>query len=483
MVRRTSKIITPFILMTNPGNNRKNADGQTIIFFMMVLFILFFVVIWIFDLHKAIYVKSVSRNAGDSAALIAARWQGITLNLIGDLNIMHAMALSASNTEAEAAITNMQARLCYVGPMIAMMASQQAAKNNGIFPNPDFDTLLNEHAHQVRYDYPSQINPEDGTPLFSEPYPGCWPEYASMLELIAKDGVVAGPDNAHLYTDYTGGHVLLLIDFYEALAGRSWCWFYEHEPTLLKDYQNFFPCWWPALPEPPHEVYMNSEIFGLGLNKQITRLSDLTDENTVNAIATERQIPGELNTTGMTANAIWYAYGAPWKTWDIMTDSTFPITGTLKPQYNYAGADAVIRVDANIMRLTPSGKDKTKSHTVTWTAAAKPFGYLADNQRPNAFDVVLPAFRAVRLFPIDASSAPSGGAYNIAWRKHIEQHLPVYMENGPQPGSSCLYCQALMTWEDNDFRQSGIAWLSTNSWQCTFTSGPGGRGGGTRRGH
>jgi hypothetical protein len=228
---------------------------------------------------------------------------------------------------------------------------------------------------------------------------------------------------------------------------------------------------------------MNSEIFGLGLNKQITALSNLTDENTVNAIATERQIPGELNTTGMTATAIWYTYGAPWTTWDTMTESSFPITGTLKPQYDYAGADAAIRVEASMMRLTPSGKDQTQSSTVTWTAAAKPFGYLADDQRPNAFSIVLPAYRAVRLFPIDASSAPSGGAYNFEWRKHVENHLSLYLENGPQPGSSCPYCRVLMTWEDKDFRQYGVSWLQTNSWQCTISGGTGGRGGGTRRGH
>ncbi|OGV69015.1 MAG: hypothetical protein A2283_23115 [Lentisphaerae bacterium RIFOXYA12_FULL_48_11] len=469
-------------MISRTDKTRISTGGQTIVFFMMLLFILVFVVIWIFDLHKSIYIKSVSRNAGDSSALMAARWEGITLNLIGDLNILHAIALSATNTAAETAITNMQARLCYVGPMIAFMASQQAAKNNGIYPNPDFDTLLNEHVHQVRYDYPAQTNP-DGTPLFPEPYPDCWNEYANMLELVAKDGVVAGPDNARLYTDYTGGHPLIMIDFYNAVAGRSWCWFHNHAPTLLANYQNFFPCWWPALPEPPHEIYMNSEIYGLGLNKSITELSSLADENTLNAIATERQLQGELNSTGMTQTAVWYTYGAPWTTWDVMADPSFPITGTLKPQYNYAGADAAVRVIAKAARLMPSGKGNYPSNTVTWTAAAKPFGYLADDQRPNSFDIVLPAYRAVRLFPVDASSAPSGGAYNLEWRRHVENHLSTYMEQGPQSGS-CPYCNILVAWEDPQLRQSGIDWLSTNSWQCTIVGGPGGiRGGGSPRGH
>ena len=63
------------------------------IFIVMVVVILSFVVLWNIDLHKVIYVKSLSQNAGDSAALAGARWQAITLNLIGDLNVMQAVAL------------------------------------------------------------------------------------------------------------------------------------------------------------------------------------------------------------------------------------------------------------------------------------------------------------------------------------------------------------------------------------------------------
>jgi Flp pilus assembly protein TadG len=453
---------------------------------MMVLFVLLFVVMWIFDLHKAIYIKSASRNAGDSAALMAARWQGLSLNLMGDLNIMHALALSSNDVDAASAITNMQARLCYVGPMIALMASQQAAKNNGVFPNADFDKVLKEHASTVRYQYPAETGP-DGKMLFPEPYPNCWEEYAGMLELIAKDGVVAGPDNAHMYTDATGGHTLLRIDFYDAVAGRDWCWFfhYNQPPHLLETYENYASSW-PPLPEPPHETYMNSEIFSLGLSKWVTELSALTDMDTVTTIAEERTMDASgLNSTGMTATAAWYVYGGGWSSWDTMTDLSFPLTGTLRPQYDYIGADAVIRIEVQAERLVPAAKNVTYVNKVTWTAAAKPFGYLTGDQKPNSVSLVLPAFHAVRLFPIDASTAPSGGAFNIAWRQHIEYHLPEYLKNGPQPDSTCYYCQQLLTWENPEFRQFGIAWLSSNSWQCTIApiGGGGGHGGGTRRGH
>jgi len=262
------------------------------IFLIMVLVILVFIVLWNFDLHKILHVKSITQNAGDAAALVAARWQGITLNLIGDLNIMQALALGSGATETASSITNIQARLCYVGPMIALMAAQQAAKNNGIYPNDGFTERLLEHARMVRYDYPSRTGP-DGEMLFPEPYPGCWEEYADMLELIANDGVAAGPDNARYYGDYVGGHYLLMIDFYEAIAGRNWCWFWHHndeyEPQLLdldsdgEAYANFHD--WPDLPEIPHMEPVNSEIFGLGLSKITTTLSSLTDFDTISSAA------------------------------------------------------------------------------------------------------------------------------------------------------------------------------------------------------
>lgn len=459
--------------------------GQTLIFFIMTLVILFFVALWNFDLHKILYVKSISQNAGDAAALMAARWQGITLNLIGDLNIMRALALGSDDAETASAITNIQARLCYVGPMIALMGAQQAAKNNGIYARQGFTDRLFDHARKVRNDYPTAVG-QNGEPLFPEPYPGAWDEYADMLETIAQDGVAAGPDNVRYYDDYTGGHYLLMIDFYEAIAGRTWCWFYNNAPELLADYQNFLPCWWPPLPEIPPTQHINSEIFGLGLLKKNAALSDIADFDTVVSVAAARGFDSPSG-QAMEVATDWYCYDTEaWSFWDAMSvsgDDPFPIVGKVKPEYDYAGADAAVRIETTTDRLTPGPKGSVVSNTITWTAAAKPFGFLNENERPNAYDLVLPAFHEVRLIPVDASSAPSGGGYNLEWREHIEQHLPDYMQNGPQQ-RSCWYCNQLLTWEDSAFRQSGEGWLSTNSYLCTLPGGGGGGGGGgRRRGH
>jgi hypothetical protein len=163
----------------------------------------------------------------------------------------------------------------------------------------------------------------------------------------------------------------------------------------------------------------------------------------------------------------------------------FPLTGTLREQYDYTGADAAVRVEARTERLTPGAGGASVTNKVTWTAASKPFGTLEDEQPPHRLGLVLPAFHEVRLFPVDASSAPSGGGYNIEWRRHIELHLPQYMVEGPDPGSSCWFCQQLVTWEDPMFRQEGVTWLATNSYRCTIHGGGGGphHGGGSVHAH
>jgi hypothetical protein len=104
---------------------------------------------------------------------------------------------------------------------------------------------------------------------------------------------------------------------------------------------------------------------------------------------------------------------------------------------------------------------------------------------PTAYRLVLPAFSDVRLIPVDTSSAPAAGGFNLAWREHIEQHLPGYMEDGPfSTPSSCWYCRQLRSWENVGLRQAGVDWLSVHSDECRPRGGGGGGGsGGSRRGH
>jgi len=475
------------------STRRRTRAGQAIVFLIMVVVILAFVVMWNFDIHKILHVKSVTQNAGDAAALMAARWQGISLNLMGELNMMHALALVAGDAQTAEAVTNIQARLCYVGPMVAFMASQQAAKNNGVYVHGGFTDRVRAHADRVRYDYPFITGP-DGEPLFPEPYPGAWDEYADMLDTVADNGIAAAPDNTRLYTDATGGHPLLDTTFYTAIAGQTWCWFYHNyrnynvppqDPplTLLEAYENYPPTWWPELPMPPHIQYINSEVYSLGMTRFVTTLGDVAGHIEEAGLADPGASPF---TNAVEETATWYGYaGHLWTAWDaidVAGDTHFPVVGPVRPQYDYQGADAVARIEAGIERLTPGEGGSEVRNDIVWTAAAKPFGYLPAETRPDAYGIVLPAYRDVRLFPVGASTAPSGGAYNLPWRVHIEDHLPEYMNNGPgalEP--ACWYCRQLdndpASWENAAFRQTGAAWLAVPENAATCLSGPGGPGG------
>ncbi|MBU4198710.1 MAG: hypothetical protein KKG09_07810 [Verrucomicrobia bacterium] len=460
-------------------------SGQTMIFMVMVLIILSFIVVWNFDLHTILHLKSRTQNAGDAAALGAARWQGITLNLIGDLNIMQAVALSGGDTNTASQIAGLQARLCYVGPAMGLLAAQQAAKNNGIYVNPDFSARLNEHATAVLTEY---------LDVFTEPYSNCWQEYGGILENIAVQGIAAAPDNAHLYTDYTGGHILLELNFYDAVAGRDWCWFYFNAMSLLEYYTDYL--YWPALPPMIPQIQpANSEIFGLGLTPYATTLpGGLNTILLMNSLRSNRNLSMTVISNEVAAIAsVWYIYNSSvWTSWTNMSlvgADPFPAFAAVRTQYDYAGADAAIRIEASADRLTPG----SSGSIITWTAAAKPFGYLmADGSpvRPDTYSIVLPAFHNVRLIPVDASSAPAGGAYDIGWREHIEAHLPLYLENGLAGlEANCWQCQQLTLWENAAFREEGLAWLSATNdvggllHPCDEMGGPGGPGGGRRRGH
>ncbi len=462
-------------------------SGQVLVFLVMALVIITMLILWHVDLNAILHLKSRTQNAGDAAALAAARWQGVTLNLIGDLNIMQALALSGGDTNAAAQIVEMQARLRYMGPLVGLVAAQQAAKHNGIYVNAAFSAMLLEHADDIREVY------MDAASGFAEPWPGCWEVYAGVLEEIAGEGLAAAPDNTRRYNDYNGDHVLLELSFYDAIAGQDWCWFKWYNLALLQFYTDY--TYWPALPpRVPLETPADSEIFGLGLSAvnavlpggaaMITNLNVLADARDLSS--------SSITTAALDFVTAWTTYsGTRWTSWDALAVSNdFPIRPLApRPEYDYAGADAVTRVIAETARITP----RTGASAVNWTAAAKPFGYLETDDgpaRPDSAGLVLPAYHNVRLVPADAASGPVGGAYDLAWREHITSHLPNYIRDGLRGlDADCWYCRQLEQWEDEAFRAGGLDWLEETGddgellHPCYVTTGPGGPGGGTRRGH
>ncbi len=458
------------------------------LFALMALVIATFVVLWMFDVNKTLFVKAKSRNAGDAAALAAARWQGISLNLLGELNVLQAVSLAQSLAAGDTtfddaeAIADLQARVALTGPMVGFLAAEQAAKQNGAFNNSDYTANLLNHAAEVRDSYAERYAP----PYVNAPSPPtAWDDYAGMLETLASYGLAALPDNPHLYTDYADyDHLLLNPSFYDAISSRDWCWFFYNAYGTLQSYSSWRD--WPPLPLVILPNPADAEYFRLGV-RRVYRLAQLAapvggvDAPTPEELLNELEmLSGQfLPTNLLDMAATWFAYREEiWASWNSLLPENFAFRGDIKPEYNYAGADAAVRLESDADRLTP-GLEK---EVITWSAAAKPFGALEGPVRPDSFGLVLPAFKEVRLVPIDASSAPAGGS-RPGWWEHIQHHLQPYVAHGPSAlTDGCWYCQQLDTWEDSAFRQDGLDWLTQNSASCNNPGGDGGGGGG-RRGH
>ncbi len=461
-------------------------SGQTMIFLLVILVLLTLVVLWNFDLHKIIAVKLRSQNAGDAAALAAARWQGSSLNLIGQLNALQALAIhdalarGGTDFSAAEAIADLQARMCYVGPMTAFAAAEHAAKNNGVYVNASFTAEVAAHAGQVESDYAFRF-PD---PPWGDPNRGrtAWDDYADMIRVIAAEGVAAAPDNRQLYTDFaSSAHLLLNPGFYDAIASEDWCWFLFHAMDTLENYRTWRD--WDALPVITEPRPMNAEYFSLGLDT-VSTLEDLDRMGGDSTEALDRlgAVTGvTLSNAVARVEARWYVYDPRrWRPWNELIPEDFPFRAPVKESYDYIGADAAVRIEQTSPRLSPG----QAMDTVLWTAAAKPFGTLEDGQRPNTYGIVLPGFTDVRLIPVDASTASAGGS-RPGWAEHIYDHLEPYVARGIghlTPG--CWYCERLRTWEAPSFRQTGIEWLQQHEDDCYQRGGPGpGDAGGARRGH
>lgn len=477
-----------------PIAQKTACSGQAVIFILMALVVLIVAFLWNVDLHMLVTGKTKAQNAGDAAALAAAKWQGNTLNLIGELNIMHAVALDAKDDTAVDAITNMQARLCFTGPLTALVASQAAARKNGAQTRGDFTDLLKEHAADVA-GYGAQVAQGE---IFPEPYPGAWQEYYASIISIANDGIAAAPDNAVFFGDVTSGHILLDKAFYEAVAGVNWCWFFlnyatggpSSTRTILDDFTSYE--YFGSIPPPNPPLYRNSEFFSIGMGVRHAAISQIGGLEEMLKAIFESSSLRPLSTNVFTIADNWYVYDKKmWSDyWPGMTygDEDFlPLAGSVREEYNYTGADAVTRLYIGTKLLATKATDGDLKE-MAWTAAAKPFGYLVNPSdsnriRPNALGMVLPAFRDIRLIPMDSATSGSDGSFDIGWRTHTDEHLPIYTESGTK-AEDCKYCRLIERFEDPDFRKKGSEWLLKNSHLCTLPSpSGGGHGGGTRRGH
>ena len=463
-------------------------SGQAIIFLMVVMVIGILAVVWNFDLHRVVSAKLRMRNAGDAAALAAARWQGHALNMIGDLNLIQAALISQAYADyLEAlqewidngginsgepepeyedfldyaeyeALHELRLRLEFVGPMAAFAVAQQTAFNNGALPDPALASNLVELAEDLRYKIDEQ------------PYDNAFKDYADLLGNLAVRGVAASSYGI----DRLGDHPLVQETFYaaisEAVAGW-WCPMHNHR-HLLKNYEGF-DSWGKLDTEFDHRFMFDlqldefmvtdtANIPGIAIPDIDDFFPELDDYLSETDVVNDFGSPGDAGAgIGLALDVSWHIYDYSWdERWPRpaeYNDDGFAIRDTVKYEYNYLGAVAGIGMSATVGRGILSSSDND-TVDLSYKAKAKVFGFLNAEDGihpPYYFVFVFPCFENVRLVHSDLGDKVMDGVFY----EHVTKHLEPYLDGGPDAcNAQCPYCRLLVAWEDLD-RKKGLEWL------------------------
>lgn len=462
----------------------KARRGQVALYLMLVLVAVTVLAVMNVGVFLSVRTKNRAMNAGDAASLAVARLQAELLNEIGQLNVEHLRRALDDDEEGCLEVSGRQARLCFLGPLRGISAGNEAARDNGAKPSDEMRDLLKQHVIDVRTTYVT-------TPaMYPSPWEGAWEEFAQALETEIGPEMYAGPDNS-VFMDAAAGHLLLVQAFYEAVAGRNWCWFHFNAASVLDGYSGFGD--WGPLPAADEATRKrrsaNSEIYSLHLVTRAGSAVDLLGTNLICRLTGAS--PEELAASSVITNReqVWYFYDpdADWRTWwEIDPDGEweFPVVGPVKPEYDVRGAAAVCRV----LMEYPTMLDSDDGRTAKWVAAAKPFGVVESESGET--DVVTSnrcfvtsAFDAVRLVPVDVVGGSDMSTSDAEWMRHVREDLPRYLRDGPDIGAECFYCRQLVLWEREDFRRSGREWLRYNAKDCVRPAGGGPSRGGSRHGH
>ena len=477
--------------------DRARKSGQIVLVLALMLLGLLLLALVGVDVFLSAHRKNRLQNAGDAAALAAARWQGITLNALGALNLakidalckvgdpeMNPAAWNAATNICER-LTALQERLAFAGPLMGFYAAQRAALKNGVEkPDDDMAALVAESVYRAPMLPGTELWPEKAS------------DYADMLLGVSRDGIFVGADNAQYYNFAAqANHPLYSRAFYEAVDGEDWCWFYLHGGMLdlLKGFSG-----WGEIPFGGTGSPQNPEFFGTGVHFVRGALAGLDDgwnEPQMRAAVLElARRSGCLNVTdfslrqcGVLTNPhlSWGAYGSGWHAWNrmhISDEARLPLISDVKDKYNVEGAFAATRVRQVFQPFTPG----VSSRVNVWTAAAKPFGAIDDDTTVTwngEFPLVAPAFTDVRLVMLGAFDEGSMGMSDLEWVTHTRDHIQP--PNSIDYVDGCRYCAILKKWENRDFRTAGAKWIEEHAEdQCRRpTGGGGGPGGGTRHAH
>ena len=279
---------------------------------LVMILILLFAIFFFFDIHNVIRGKMKLETAEQAAALAAARWQAESLNLIGEINLLIAtenVLLSENITVPDTdifkdnaedgedilenkkyargharvlALNEMQSRITFIGPLLALAAAQQTAKNNGI--NPVKESGDHDEPRNVADDfeqYQRRLNSDNniytsGNNLNINGY--AWKEpYKILIREIQSNGIAVRPNAMVVGIEGLQPAFLGDASLYSAIIACSkgypaWCHWRLRQ--LIKEDDSFFENW-PPMPDFSFIRFsQQSEIYPLELELR----TDLTSE-------------------------------------------------------------------------------------------------------------------------------------------------------------------------------------------------------------
>ena len=469
----------------------KTRNGQVALYLVMVLFAIAVLMLVNVNAFLAVRAKNRMMNAVDKAAIAAAKSQGALLNRIGELNVqrLRAAVLGQEQTAAGGAVADAeleaeQRRLAFLGPVRALARANAAAAEWGYEGGEASDSAagFRDHINEINSDF--DLYPEDRDNLWGE---DMWRTYAAELSAALEGNPAVLPGYMEMVNPGASG-LFASHAFYDVIAARAWCWFTvgNNRQYLEQD---------PAQLEPaeiqPATVPENSEVFSLHVAYRGWLDTAWASEYTPGAGFNVRWTNFVCRVTGLseadfapdsTADdpaRLWAFYDGNWRTWSTtFNPDSFPIAGTVRPEYDVAGCVASCMMLGRIPQM--QWKDGNVSdRTMLVTAEAKPLGTVEDHLNGGGtapvtayYGFIAPSrpgeqiFTEAQLVLMGSVPRSPGVSMEPAWYEHLKHHSP----QSPQP-SGCGYCALWRQWES--LRDSAREWLRQNEGTCRAKGGEG----------
>ena len=433
----------------------KGKSGQIAIFLMLLIAGLVLMLALNVEVFTAARAKLKLQNAADASVIALTRWQGITLNLIGDLNLAHIKVVNdrvpadAYSTNFIAGITALQRHLSAIGPLVGFKAANELAAENGA-------------GRSERMANATDLIAQNTDAIYYE-----------LVRKIMAHGVYAGIDNAKMPDD-----LILTPAFYDAISSRDYvtlCRLGGMDHTL------------PHAPEkvPDLDELVSPGCFGfIGANQcplsgtsdfLAYELLDLARKFSLDSVTPENLLTNRDLLVSFDPRLSWAAYDpGEWKNGlpSRLQPGRFPWLNGLEVKHAHAvmGGSATIRLEEyvsktqkdprNVGSLKELGEKNVSSNTFVNTivaeAGAKVF---ANTEGRNVLELstdpplILPTFTSIRLVPYQFAANSRSDTAN-------EDHIKAFPRK--DSGQISKYQKLLELYHSEEFQKQAAQWYLTH---------------------